>query len=203
MGQSKLNKQMRQDQLKAQQERNELMKQAREPSAAEARFTKQSAAWDTWVAGKNYGKPPEGSILNFDLYTPAMQAKQREKYSNLQGVGGAALGGTQGGKDGIAVEMARERNINEAAQTNAAQYEGAVKEQDNYFKGAGFQWAGMQQNRNMGLLGSAQNQEQYYGTQYANSYTNWMPALVGGAISAGAGILSGGLSAGGFLNRPR
>lgn len=177
-----------QEQLQLQRE---MFEHTKAGTPGEQRFERDAKAWDTWIAGKNYGAPPPNSILNFDLYTPAKQAEMRNRLSNITGIGAAAMGGT--GDQSIAVAQSRDRMVNQMAQAQGAAYEGAVKQQDAYYKGAGFQWSGMENQRNMGLLNNATASSQFFFDQQRQTLppTFWevFAPIAGGAISAAGSLL--------------
>lgn len=188
-GQSRVNRDAERSQRQAEAERRRAYTQAQQPSQAETRFNRQASEWENWIRGKNYGTPPPDSFLNFDLYSQGHEQAQREKYSDLQGVGAANFGAGTGKNQ--AASLARERNINEASQRNAAGYEQAVGEQDAYFKGSALPYAQMQQARNMGLLGNSSQMTQYYGDLRARTQRPGLFGQIFGGIMGAAGGLLG------------
>lgn len=163
MGASKAQKEYNRQMAQLQREQLELQKKmferASEETPEQKRFREGAAEWDKFIASKDYSKPPQTSIINFDLYTPSYYQKQKERLSEITGIGAANMGGT--GEQSIALQLARERNANEAAQMAAQSYENAIKAEDAYYKGQNFNWAQLAQNQNFGLLDNASNMFRY------------------------------------------
>ena len=207
MGQSKAqkeyNRQMAanaQDQYKLQREMFDWAKQG---TPEQQKFRRDSAAWDTFIRGRNYGAPPPDSILNFDLWSPSQQNSIRERMAGLTGVGAAAMSGT--GDQSIAVAQQRERNANLAAQDHANAYENAIKQQDAYYKGQGLAWSGQDLANRQSLLGNATSSAQFFFDQQRQtlppSFMQTWGGLIGSALQAGSTMLAPGLGAGGMFNR--
>ena len=174
----------------------QLQEQAAQPTPGQERFERQASEWDTWLQNKDYSHAP--GILGMNLWMPSQIQKQTEKMRDLEGVGAAGLGGDKS----IALQFARERNANEAAQNAGAAYEDAVGRQDAYFKGADPGWAGMQIGQMQGLLGNATNSYQFQAGMHnqmlgrQRSFWDYIAPMIGGGISA-AGSLFGGSNRGG------
>jgi hypothetical protein len=207
MGQSKAqkdyNRQMQQNAQQQYQLQREMFEETRKETPEQKRFREGAAKWDTFMKSKNYGAPPDSSILNFDLYNPARIQRQAEQMRNVTGIGAAAMGGT--GDQSIALQQTREHNANNAAQMAGAAYEQAVKSEDAYYKGQGLSWAGLDINKNLGLLGNATSSGQFFFDQQRQTLPpsfmqTWGP-LIGGALGAAGSILGPGFGAGGFFNR--
>jgi hypothetical protein len=207
MGQSKsqkaFNQQMATNAQQQYQLQREMFDETKKETPEQQRFRQGAASWDTFVKGKNYGTPPDSSVLNFDLMTPAMINKQTERMRNITGVGAAAMGGT--GDQSIALQQTREHNANELAQQSGNAYEQALKQEDAYYKGNGLAWAGLDINKNMGLLNNATSSGQYFFDQQRQtlppSFMQTFAPLIGGALGAAGSILGPGFSQGGAFNR--
>lgn len=173
----------------AQQQQNQIFQQMNTPSQEVQDFRRQKGAWDSWISGKNYAKPPSDSILNFDLFMPAHEQKQRERMADLTGIGATQLG--MGGDESTALQLARERNINAAAEQSGAAYETAVHAQDQYYKGNALPVAQADLNRQSTLLGNSSQRAMQYGQMYEQSkfQNTWLPMILGGAMQAGAAAL--------------
>jgi hypothetical protein len=198
-GSNKVNKTLERERLDEQKRSNELFAQAQKPTPEQERWRAQSAAWDTFLSGKDYSKPPPGTTLGFDLWSPAQTQKQRERMLDLEGIGAAGLGG--GGDKSIALQLTRERNANQAAEDAGASYEGAVKDTDAYFKGQAPTYAGMQINQLQNLLGASMNREGRLTQQWVDTRPRSMLPMILGAGLQGAGMVFGAAGgAGGFGN---
>jgi hypothetical protein len=203
MGQSKsqkaYNKQMAQNAQQQYQLQREMFEETKKESPEQARFRIGAANWDKFIKGKNYGAPPETSMLNFDLMTPARVNKMRGTLAGLEGVGAAGMNG--GGDNSIAIQQTREHLANQAAIEAGAAYETGVKQEDAYYKGQNFQWAGFDANKNLSLLGNATSSGQFFFDQQRQTLPpsfmqTWGP-LFGAALGAAGSALSGGFAAGG------
>lgn len=177
----------------------EMFEHTRKETPEQERFRVGAANWDTFIKSRNYGAPPETSLLNFDLMSPARVQKLREGMLNLEGVGAAAMDGD--GDKSIAIQQTREHMANQAALEAGNAYENAVKQEDAYYKGSQFQWAGLDINKNLNLLQNATSSGQFFFDQQRQTLPpsfmqTWGP-LFGAALGAGASILTGGVSQGG------
>jgi len=189
-GGNKIHRQMQQQQQQSLAQQNQIFNQMMQPSDEQKQWRADQADWRKFIEGGDYSKAPKSSILNFDLWNPAHVQNQREKMANLEGVGAAGLGGDTGDRS-LALQFAKERNANAAAQDAGAAYEGAVKSRNSYFEGNALPYAQFEANKMMGLLGNASNNAQYYTQQSINTRPQSMfPALFGAALSAGGSILS-------------
>lgn len=149
----------------------------------------EKSKWDQMLASKDYSNP--GGILGFDLWNPAKTQENVAKMSNLEGVGAASFAGQ--GDSSIALAQAKERNANEAAQNAGASYENAFKQQDDYFKGANFNYMNAENSKFGNLFGQT--------SANANNLTNnWVgykskPSpwgqILGGALGAAGSIFAG------------
>lgn len=177
-----------------------MFEKASEETPEQKRFREGAAAFDEWIKGKNYSSAPEGSMLNFDLYSPSKTAAQQAKMSNLTGIGAANMGGT--GDQSVALQLARERNANEAGQMAGQAWENAIKDQDAYYKSGGLAWSAQDRANTMGLLGNASNSAQGYmhNAIQTRPQSIWS-SIIGGALGIGASALSGGFGAGGRWGR--
>lgn len=185
--QSKVNKQLEASKLAAEQERNALFAKSLEPSPEMATFRKQGADWGKFIGSKDYRTPPDGSILNFDLWNPTQHNRNLEKARNITGVGASALGGD----NSIALQLSRERGANELAQSQANSYENAIKGQDAYFKGQALPYASLDLSKNLSLLNNATGREQFYTGAYVDTAPkpfNW-GALLGGVLGGASSLL--------------
>lgn len=195
MGQSSQAKQFNQQQQQNAQAQLQLQQQQfnllNTPTPEQQRFRTGAANWQTWISGHNYGKPPADEMLNFDLYNPAHQQQQRERLSNLTGVGASSLAGS--GDQSIALQQSKERNSNLAAQDSANAYENAVKQTDAYYKGNALAYSQQDINTHMGLLGNASQGYQYSTDQQRQtlppSFWTMFAPIIGGAVSAGGAAL--------------
>ncbi len=188
MGSDNTNEDMQRRQAEEERRRTEILQQANQPSAAEQRFNRQADEWDAWIQGGDYRTPPPDSALNFNLFTPAQEQRQREKYADLTGIGAAQMGSH--GTKNQAAGLAREKFINQSAQENANNYEQAIKGQDAYFKGQAIPYAQLQQGRNMGLLNNVSGMEQFYTQQRVNTRRPGLfGQIFGGALTAGSSLL--------------
>lgn len=169
-----------------------MLAKASAPSEAEAQLTKQKNNWSSWLSGHDYSKAPEGSILNYDLYSPAKQNQLESQYSNLNGVGGSAL--AQGG-NATAIQMSRDHQAANRAERQAAGYENAVTAEDNYYKGNTLPLAQLEQSRVSNALGASSNREQFYTNAFVQTAPQpILPQLLGAAIGGASSILTGGMS---------
>lgn len=194
---SKTNKAILAQQQQAQQQQQQVFDQLQKKSPEQEKWEKDSAAWDEFIKGKNYAKPPDSSILNFDLLNPARINEQRQRMSNLTGIGAAAMGGD----DSTALQLSRERNANLAAEDAGASYENAIKSQDAYFKGNALPYAQMEMGKLSGLLNNATGREQFLTNAYIQTRpTSYLPMLLGGALSAGSSLLGAPGLFGGLFN---
>jgi hypothetical protein len=194
-GRSRLNRQLEQSRIQEQQRANQLFERSLEPSPEQTRWRNQSAAWDTFLQGKNYSSPPAGTTLGFDLWNPSQTARQRERMTDLEGVGASGLGGD----NSIALQLSRERNANQAAEEAGAGYERSIKETDAYFKGQAIPYAGLEANKLANLLGaSVQREGMYTQGQIATRPPSLLPMILGGALGGASALLGNpGLFAGG------
>lgn len=191
--QKKFNAQMQQQAQQQYQLQREMFDLLRKPTPEQERFRRQADEWERFIKSRNYGTPPPDSVLNFDLFTPAKIAETRSRLENIQGVGATALSGS--GDQSIALQQARERNINEMAQNQAQSYEDALKQQDAYFKGQALPYAQLDINKNMGLLSNATGSNQFFTQMQAQTlppsfWQSFGPMLIGGAFQAGSALLS-------------
>lgn len=177
----------------------EMFNRTKEATPEQSRYRVGAENWDKFIKGKNYSAPPSTSLLNFDLMTPARNQKLRENMQNVTGIGAAALGGT--GDQSIALAQTREHNANIAAQEAGSSYENAVKQEDAYYKGTSLNWAGLDINKNLGLLGNATSSGQFFFDQQRQtlppSFMQTFGPLIGAAVGAAGQALSGGFGAGG------
>lgn len=192
---SKVNQTLERDRIAAQQQQNQIFQQLSQPTPEQARWREQSANWDNFIKSKNYANAPQDSILNFDLYAPSYKAQQRERLSNLTGVGASSLAGQ--GDNSIAIQQSKERNANQSAEDAGASYENAIKQSDAYFKNSALPYASLDINKNLGLLSNATNREMEYTNQWvATRPRSWLPQILGGVLQAGAAVFGGGAGAG-------
>ena len=186
---SAVNKQMEADAAAARAQQQQQFDQLMKPTPEQDAFRTGMTGFNKWVAGKNYSKAPEGSILNFDLNSPAHAQQQQERMGDLTGIGAAALGGS--GDQSIALNLARERNANIAGQNAGQAWEDAIHGQDEYYKSGGLAYANLDTQRNMGALNNATDRELSYNQQYVNTRPrSILPSLFGGILSAGSAALS-------------
>lgn len=179
----------------------EMFEHTRQETPEQKRFREGAANWQQWIKDKNYGAPPEGELLNFDLYTPAKIAQTRERLDNITGVGAAAMSGT--GDQSIALQQSRDRQINAMAQDSANAYENAVKQRSAYYDGNSLAWSQQDLNRSLSLLNNATSSGQFFFDQQRQtlppSMFSLISPLLGGALSAGASMMGAG---GMFGQRP-
>lgn len=174
---------------------NQLLQKAMQDTPELLSWRHDKADWDKFMAGGDYRNAPKSTSLNFDLWNPAHIQEQTAKMANLEGVGAAAMGGDTS----VALQLARERNANEAAQNAGAAYESAVKGQDAYYKGnmmpfmqaENARWGNIfgQQSSNAANAASAWNS--------SRSIRPWWQGALNAGIQA-AGNVAGGY----FANRP-
>lgn len=154
-------------------------------------YRQGQADWTSFIKGKNYGAPPPGEFLNFNLQTPAMIAKQQERLRNVTGIGAAALGGT--GDQSLGLQLSREHAAEEAGQNAGAAYENAVNATDQYYKGNNLAYASLGLQQQGDLLHNATNSAQFFFDQQRQtlppSFFQTISPLLGGAISAGGALL--------------
>lgn len=191
-GQSKYNAMAERQRVAAEKQRNEILEKALEPTASERRYEQQSQAWFDWVEGRDYRNPPPSEVLDFGLFDQSRINEQMARYDNLQGTGATNIAG-QGGDSSIALKLAKHRQSAQMAQQGAANYESAVAATNAGYKGAGFQWAGLQ-NAHMGnLLGMQQQHAQSWGQREFETRTRspWLAIAQIGASVAGAALAPG------------
>lgn len=190
-GQREYNRQMAQNAQQQYQLQREMFEHSRQETPEQRRFREGAANWDTFIRGRNYGAPPAGELLNFDLYTPSRVADMRNRLNNITGVGAAAMGGT--GDQSIALQQSRERNVNQMAQEQANAYENAIKQTDAYYKGNSLAWSQHDVAKNMGLLQNATSSGQFFFDQQRQtlppSFMQQFAPILGGVLSAGSALL--------------
>lgn len=173
------------------QQRREEFDYLRAGNPEQQRFRQNSDRWGQFIAGKNYGAPPEGEFVGFDLYTPAQIARQQERMGDLTGIGAAAMGGT--GDQSVALQLARERNANQAGENAGRAYEGAIKERNAYYEGNALPYAGLDINTHLAMMNNAtQNMQFSYDQQRQTlppSFWQIFAPMMGGALSAGGSLL--------------
>lgn len=194
MGASKAQKEYNRQMAELSRQQLELQKRmferASEDTPEQRRFREGAAAWDKFIAGKDYRTPPPTSSINFDLFNPAYIQQQKERMSDITGIGAAALSGT--GNESIALQLARERNANEAAQMAGQAYENAIKSEDAYYKGQNLGYAQLGLNQNFGLLSNATDMFQYANRMQAQtlppSFWQTFGPLFGGLLNTAASV---------------
>lgn len=187
-GGGKINSQIQQQQLQAQQQQNQIFNKMLEETPEQKQWRDDSGKWREWLNRKDYSSAPEGSILNFNLWNPANVQKQAQRMADLEGIGALGLGGK--GDSSIALGLAKERNANQAAELAGAEYENAVMGRNAYFEGNALPYMTAETNKLGNLLGDASNRSQYYTN--ANIQTqrrSLFPSLFGSALGAGSSIL--------------
>jgi hypothetical protein len=195
MGQSKSQKQYNQQMASNAQQQLQLQREmfdhTRQETPEQKRFREGAANWDTWIKNKNYGAPPTGELLNFDLYNPSRVNELRGRMDNITGVGAAALSGS--GDQSIALQQSRDRASNQMAMDAGNAYENAVKQTDSYYKSNGLAWSAQDTNKNLSLLNNTTGSAQFFFGQQARtlppSFFQVFSPIMGGALSAGGALL--------------
>jgi hypothetical protein len=186
-GGNKVNQQIEKDRVAAMQTQNQLLTQASQESPEDKRWKQRSAAWDNWIKGKNFGTAPEGELLGFDLWNPSHVAAQSAKMDDITGVGAVGLGGD----DSTALQLAKHRQSDEAAQNAGQAYESAVYDTDAYYKNAAPGYMQSRDNKFGNLFGQSSQNANALTEQWmkmANAPKPWQQILGGvlGGLAGGA-----------------
>lgn len=186
--QGKINQQLQSDRQNAQNAQNQIFQIASQPNAQQQRFDTQSASWDNWLKGKDYSQGPEGSILNFDLASPAHAADIASKMNNITGTGATALGGN----DSTALQLAKHHDADVAGQNAGASYENAVQGQNAYFQNSALPWSQTENAKWGSLFGQTSGNTNALTNAYAGTATQSLwPTIIGGTLGAAGNFLGG------------
>lgn len=159
---------------------NTALVEAKKPSAAEEALTKSALKTLQWAEGGDFTNPREGGLF-VNYADPAIARRNRELQTNAGGQGIFALG--QADPNYLATVRANRMAEDEA--TDAAQYEGDIKEGISRAAGVAGDVAGMDIARKQNILGTTSGVYQSKQNQ-----PKWWQYLISGAQSglSAAGI---------------
>jgi hypothetical protein len=187
--QSQVNKNEEAQAAAARAQEQQAFTQLMAPTPEQTAFRTGMTNFNNWIGAKDYSKAPEGSILNFDLMSPAHAQQQQERMGNLTGIGATALGGS--GDQSTALQLAKEHNANVAGQNAGQAWEDAIHNQDQYYKSGGLAYAGLDTQRTADALNNASSREMGYNDQYVQTRPrSILPSIFGGRLGAGSAFLS-------------
>lgn len=185
---SKTTKGLEADKTQALQQQNTAWDKASQDGPEITQFRKEKGAFDSWLGGKDYSHGPEGSMLNFDLWSPSKVAQTTDRLANLQGVGAANMGGN----DSIALQLSKQHGAAEAAQNAGQSYEQAVGNEQNYYRGAAPGYMAADNAKWGNLFGqTSQNYDDAWGRYAKYQKPSIWGQLIGAGLTAAGGYFGG------------